>query len=88
MALCALCTTLHAQGGDSPKLLNVVVWQLQFGSTILLQFPFVTGRGKAGFHCPDVWHSPIPVKQLPEILLAENLLHKQLVDTGVKTLPK
>jgi hypothetical protein len=45
-------------------------------------------RFEAGFDCPNIWHSPIPVWQLPESLLAENLLHKKLVDTGVETLPK
>jgi hypothetical protein len=65
-------------------------WQLlnQLGSKILLRFPFVIGRREAGFDCPDFWHSPISVWQLPKSLLAENLLQKQLVDTGVKTLPK
>jgi hypothetical protein len=64
--------------GDSPKLLNVAAWQLlnQLGSEILLQFPFVLGRRKAGFDCPNIWHSPISVWQLPESLLAENLLQK------------
>jgi hypothetical protein len=77
------------QEEDSPKLLNVAA-QLpnQLGSEILLQFFYVLGSGKAGFDCPNIWHSPILVWQLPESLLAENLLHKQLVDTGVKTLPK
>jgi hypothetical protein len=71
-------------------LLNVAAWQLlnQLGSEILLQIPFVLGRCETGFDNPDIWHSPIPVWQLPESLLAENLLHEQLVDTGVKTLPK
>jgi hypothetical protein len=32
----------------------------------------------------DIW----PESQLPESLLADNFLHKQLVDTSVKTLPK
>jgi hypothetical protein len=45
-------------------------------------------RCKAEFDCSDIWHSPIPVLQLPESLLAEILLHNKLVDTGVKTLPK
>jgi hypothetical protein len=78
------------QGWDSPKLLNVAAWQLlnQLGSKILLQFHFVMCRREAGFICPDIWHSPIPVWQLPESLLAENLLHKRFVDTRVKTLPK
>jgi hypothetical protein len=31
----------------------------QFGSEILLRFPFVLGRREAGFHCPEIWHSPI-----------------------------
>jgi hypothetical protein len=59
---------------DSPKLINVAVWQLlnQLGSKILHRFLFVMGRRKAGFDCPDIWHSPIPVWQLPEIPLAEN----------------
>jgi hypothetical protein len=50
-----------------PKLLNVAAWQLlnQLGSEILLRFSFVLGRRKAGFDCPDIWHSPIPVWQLP-----------------------
>jgi hypothetical protein len=63
-------------GGDSPKLLNVAEGQLlnQLGSEILLQFSFVQGRRKAGFDCPDIWHSPISVWQLPESRLAENLL--------------
>jgi hypothetical protein len=78
------------QGRDSLKLLNVAAWQLlnQLGSEILLRFPLVLGRHGSGFDCPDIWHSPISVWQLPESLLTENLLHKQLVDTGVKTLPK
>jgi hypothetical protein len=56
-------------------LLNVVAWQLlkQLGSKVLLRFPFVLGRHKAGFDCPNIWHSPIFVWQLPESLLAENL---------------
>jgi hypothetical protein len=65
--------------GDSPKLLNVAAWQS--GSEILLRFPFVLGRCKAGFDCPNIWPSPIPVWQLPESLLADNLHHKQLVNT-------
>jgi hypothetical protein len=73
---------IRSKRGDSPKLLN------QFGSEILLRFPFVMGWREAGFDCPNICHLPIPVWQLPESLLAENLLHKQLVDTGVKTLPK
>jgi hypothetical protein len=74
-------------GEDSPKLLNVAAWQLltQLGSEILLQL--VLGRRKARLGCPDIWHSPIPVWQLPESLLAENLLHSQLVDTSVETVP-
>jgi hypothetical protein len=66
------------QERDSPKLLNVTAWQLlnQFGSKILLQFPFVLGRRKAGFDCNDIWHSLISVWQLPESLLVDNLLHK------------
>jgi hypothetical protein len=57
--------------GDSSKLLNVDAWQLlnQLGSEIMLQFPFVLGRREAGFYCPNIWHSPIPVWQLPEGLL-------------------
>jgi hypothetical protein len=49
--------------GDSPKLLNVAAWQLlnQLGSKILLRFLFVLGRRQAGFDCPYIWHSPIPV---------------------------
>jgi hypothetical protein len=72
---------------DSPKWLNVAAWQLlnQLGSKILLRFPFVMGRREAGFDCPDIWQSPISVWQLPESLLAENLLHKQLNDTEVET---
>jgi hypothetical protein len=31
---------------------------------------------EAGFDCPNTWHSPIPVGQLSESLLADNLLHK------------
>jgi hypothetical protein len=52
-------------GRDSPKLLNVAAWQLhnQLGSEILLRFPFVVGSRGAGFDCPDIWHSPIPVWQ-------------------------
>jgi hypothetical protein len=75
---------------NSLKLFNVAAWQLlnQLGSKILLQFPFVMGRRKAGFDCPDIWHSPIPKWQLPESLLADNLLHKRLVDTEVETMPK
>jgi hypothetical protein len=59
-------------------LLNVAAWQLlnQFGSKILLRFLFVQGRRKAEFDCPDIWHSPTYVWQLPESLLAENLLQK------------
>jgi hypothetical protein len=59
-------------------LLNSTAWQLlnQLGSKILLPFPFVMGRRKAGFDCPDILHSPISVWQLPESLLAENLLFK------------
>jgi hypothetical protein len=70
--------------------MNVAASQLlnQLGSEILLQFPFVLGRRKAGFDCPDTWHSPIPVWQLPDSLRAKNLLHKRLVDKVVKTLPK
>jgi hypothetical protein len=81
---------LRNYGDFHPKLLNVAVWQLlnQLGSKILLRFPFVIGRREAGFDCTDIWHSPIPVWQLPYILLAENILYKQLVDMGVETLPK
>jgi hypothetical protein len=61
------------QGKDSPKLHNVTN---QLGSKILLRFPFVLGRREAGFDCPNIWHSPISVWQLPESLLAENLLQK------------
>jgi hypothetical protein len=43
---------------------------------------------EAGFDCPNIWHSLIPVWQLPQSLLVENILHKPLVDTGVKTLSK
>jgi hypothetical protein len=70
-------------------LLNVAARQLlnQLGSEILLRCPFVLGGRKAEFDCPDIWHSPISVWQLPESLLADNLLHKQLVETVVKTLP-
>jgi hypothetical protein len=70
-------------------LLNVAAWQLlnQLGSEILFQFHFVLGRRETGFGCPNIWHSLIPVWQLPESLLAEHLLHKQFFDTGVKTLP-
>jgi hypothetical protein len=46
------------------------------------------GRRKAGFDYPDIWHSPIPAWQWPESVLADNLLHKRLVDTDVETLPK
>jgi hypothetical protein len=78
------------QGRDSPKLLNVAAWQLlnKLESKIMLRFTFVLARREAEFHFPDIWHSPISVWQLPKSLLAENLLHKRLVDTGVKTLPK
>jgi hypothetical protein len=77
-------------GRDSPKLLNVAAWQLlnQLGSEILLRFPFVLGRRKTGFYYPNIWHSPIPVWQLQESLLADNLLHKRLVDTSVEKLPR
>jgi hypothetical protein len=76
--------------GESSSLLNVAAWQLlnHLGSKILLRFRFVMVRRQAGFDYPDIWHSPIPTWQLPESLLAENLLHKRLVDTGVETLPK
>jgi hypothetical protein len=79
----------NSQGRDSPKLQNIAAWQLinQLGNEILLRFLFVLGRREAGFDCPAIWHSPIPVWQLPKSLLAENLLHKQLVETGVKNLP-
>ena len=78
-----------AQVRDSPKLLYVAAWSLfnQSDSKILLRFPFVLGRREAGFDCPDIWHSPIPVWQLPESLLAENLLHKQLVAQASKHCP-
>jgi hypothetical protein len=33
-------------------------------------------------------HETIPVWQLPESLLADNLLDKHLADTDVETLPK
>jgi hypothetical protein len=81
---------LHTWGGDSPKLLDFAALQLlnQLGSKILLQFPFVLGWREAGFDCPDIWLTSISVWQLPESLLAENLLLKQLGDTGVETLPK
>jgi hypothetical protein len=63
-------------GRDSPKLLYVAAWQLinQFGSKILLQFPFVLVWRKKGFDSPDIWQ--ISVCQLPQSLLAENLLHR------------
>jgi hypothetical protein len=81
---------LFESWGDSPKLLNVAVWQLlnQLGSEILLRFPFVLGRRETELDCPDIFHLPIPVWQLPESLLAENLSHNQLADTGVETPPK
>jgi hypothetical protein len=60
----------------------------QLDSEILLRLPFVMGRGKAGFDCPDIWDSSILVWQLQEIMLAEIFLDKLLVDTGVKKLPK
>jgi hypothetical protein len=62
---------------DSQKLLIVAAWQLlnQLGSEILLLFPFVLGRRKAGFDCPNIWHLPISEWQLPESLLADNFLH-------------
>jgi hypothetical protein len=71
-------------------LLSIPACQLlnQLGSEILLKIPFVLGRRKARFDGPDIWHLPFPVWQLPESLLVDNLLHLQLVDTGVKTLPK
>jgi hypothetical protein len=71
-------------------LLIVAAWQLlnQLGSDILLRFLFVLGRREAGIDCPDIWHSLISVWQLRESLPADNLLNKQLVDTGIKTLPK
>jgi hypothetical protein len=80
----------QSQGRDSPKLLNLAAWQLlnQLGSKILLQFPLVLGRREEGFDCPDIWHSPIRVWQLPDSLLAWNLLHKRLVDTRIEMLPK
>jgi hypothetical protein len=81
---------MAALGGFTKIAERVVAWQLlnQLGSEILLRFPFVLGRREAGFDCPDIWHSPIPAWQLPESLLADNLFHKQIVDPGVKTLPK
>jgi hypothetical protein len=84
------CESELLPGRDSPKLLNVAAGHLlnQFGSRILFWFPFVMGRREAGFDYPDICDSPILVSQLPESLLAEILLHKQLVDTGVKTLLK
>jgi hypothetical protein len=71
-------------------LLKPAAWQLinQLGSKILIRFLFVMSRREAGFDCPDIWHSLIPVRQLPECLLADSLLHKQLVDTGYKKQPK
>jgi hypothetical protein len=68
--------------------IQIAAWQLlnQLGSEILLRFPFVLGRREAEFDCPDIWHSPILMWQLPESLL--NLLYKQLVDTGFETLLK
>jgi hypothetical protein len=77
-------------GGIHQILPNVTAWQLhcRLSSEILLRFFFLLGRCEAGFDCPDIWHSPIPMWQLPESLLADNLLHKQLFDTGIKTLPK
>jgi hypothetical protein len=86
--LCLANAVKLQPGGDSPTLLHVAVWQLlnHLGSKILLRFPFVLGRRKAGFDCPDIWHLPIPV------LLCGNCQkvcwHKRLDDTGVKTLPK
>jgi hypothetical protein len=67
-------------------LLNVAARQLlnQIGSKILQRFPFVMGRSKAGFDCPDSWHLSIPVWQLPESLLADYLLQKRLVETMPK----
>jgi hypothetical protein len=49
--------------------LSVAAWLLlnQLGSEILLQFPYVISRREAGFDYPDIWHSPIPEWQLPEI---------------------
>jgi hypothetical protein len=60
-------------------LLKVAAWQLlyQLGSEILLRFPFVLGRREAGFDGPNIWYSPLPVWQLPEGQLAENLLHQR-----------
>jgi hypothetical protein len=51
-----------------PNLLYVAAWQLlnQLDSKILLQLAFVLGRRRAGFVCPDIWYSSIPVWQLPE----------------------
>jgi hypothetical protein len=46
------------------------------------------GKREAGFDGPNMRHLPIPVWQLPESLLADNLPHKRLIDTGVETLPK
>jgi hypothetical protein len=68
---------LSMLGKDSPKLLNIAAWQLlnQLVSKILLRFTFVLSRRGAGFDRPDIWHSSIPVWQLPENLLAESLLH-------------
>jgi hypothetical protein len=87
---CILPFHKEALGRDSLKLLDLAAWQLlnQLSSEILFQFPFVLGRHEAGFDCPDIWHSPIPVWQLPESPLKYNLLHKQLVDTVVETLLK
>jgi hypothetical protein len=66
------------QGMDAPKLPYAAAWQLlnQLGSKILLRFPFVLGRREVGFDCPNDWQSLISVYQLPESLLAENLLNK------------
>jgi hypothetical protein len=42
------------------------------------------GRREAGFDCPDIQHSPIPLWQLPESLLAYNLLQRDLLTQGSK----
>jgi hypothetical protein len=63
-----------------PNLLN------QLGSKILLRFLFVLVKREAGFDCSSIWYSPIHVRQMPESLPKENLLHKRLVDGNSATL--
>jgi hypothetical protein len=60
VVLCEGC-----RGEDSPKLINVAAWQLL--NQLTAPIPFVLGRREVGFDYPDIWHSPIPVWQLPEV---------------------